>query len=338
MNRKQIVKGVLIAAALIAVAAAVFGVIYLMDNRSTGKVEHESAAPDPDYLYLGDLEYEVTDILKTYLIVGTDGNGTKPGAKHYHGPMADYQLLLVINQSQGTYGFVQIDRDTITDVAEINNKGEEDEAFIAEEQICTATWFGKNIEQGLLNLCDSVSNLLGGIEIDGYYSINMDDIKTLNHAVGGVTVKIEDDFSEYDEEMVPGATVHLTDDQAELFVRSRMEIGDGKNESRMRRQRVYMDALMASAREKMAEDKSFPTELYSALQDISVTNIPGGRISAIANLLYQSKDTGMRDIEGEHKLGKLEGDKKDYVQFYADEDSITKVMIDLCHLDEGREY
>ena len=226
-----------------------------------------------------------------------------------------------------------IDEENRSDAA-----GLEETADTEELQICTATWYGKDLEQGLDNLVNSASYLLGGIRIDGYYSLNMREIGKLNHAVGGVTVKIEDDFSKYDKEMVPGATVTLTDEQAALFVRSRMSIGDGSNESRMRRQRVYMEALMDKVRKQMTEDKSFGIDIYNELQDIAVTNIPKNRISAISNLMYKSTGKGIRDIDGEHTMGRLAGDKKDYVQFYADEESMVEIFADLIGIGEGKEY
>lgn len=344
MDRKSAVKGIIVVLALVAVAAAAFGVMNYMEKRSTvpaaedDKVERESAAPDPAYLYLGDLEYEVSDNVKAYLLVGTDGAGSRPDAKHYHGPMSDYLLLVLIDKTKETFGFVQIDRDTMTDIVQIGEDGDEESAATEEEQICTASWFGKDLYQGLANLLNSASYLMGGLDIEGYYSINMDDIAKLNHAVGGVTVKIEDDFSEYDREMVPGAEVHLTDEQAELFVRSRKEIGDGTNESRMRRQRAYMTALMDQAKQKMAEDKSFALEVYKELNDAATTNIRAARVSVIANLLYKYENKGIFDIDGERTKGRTGQDKKDYVQFYADEESIAKILKELMYLDDGHEY
>ena len=338
-KRKQIVKSIILLTIIAGIISLAYFAINYLDTRKTGApTERQSAVPDPEYLYLGDKEYEITHNIKTYLIVGTDGNGTKPNAKDYHGPMADYQLLLLIDKTDGKYGFIQIDRDSITDVELINSDGVEETADTEELQICTATWYGKDLEQGLDNLVNSASYLLGGIRIDGYYSLNMREIGKLNHAVGGVTVKIEDDFSKYDKEMVPGATVTLTDEQAALFVRSRMSIGDGSNESRMRRQRVYMEALMDKVRKQMTEDKSFGIDIYNELQDIAVTNIPKNRISAISNLMYKSTGKGIRDIDGEHTMGRLAGDKKDFVQFYADEESMVEIFADLIGIGEGKEY
>lgn len=342
MDRKQTMKGVLIAVLLIAIAAAAFGVIHYIDTRNTStradNEERDTGAPDPVYLYLGDLEYEVKDDVKAYLISGTDGVGTKPNAKHYHGPMVDYIMLLIVNKTKNTHGYIQIDRDTVAEVTRIDEDGDEDLADIVDEQICTTTWYGRDLKQGLTNLNSSVYTLLGGFPVEYYYSVNMDDIGKINHAVGGVTVTIEDDFSEYDDEMVPGATVHLSDEQAELFLHSRMEIGDGTNESRMRRQRAYMEALMAQSREQMGTNKTYANDIWNEMNEYATTNIPGNRVSEIANLIYQTEDLGIFDIEGEHTEGRLEGDKKDYAQFYADEESILKIMTELCGLDEGHEY
>ena len=90
---------------------------------------------------------------------------------------------------------------------------------------------------------DAVSNMLYGNRIEGYISLNMDSIKILNHLAGGVPVTIEDDFSQSDPSLVMGQNITLTDDQAMHYVHDRMNVGDGTNECRMRRQKAYVDAL-----------------------------------------------------------------------------------------------
>ena len=91
-------------------------------------------------------------------------------------------------------------------------------------------------------------------------------------------------------------------------------------------------------RKQMTEDKSFGINIYNELQDIAVTNIPKNRISAISNLMYKSTGKGIRDIDGEHTMGRLAGDKKDFVQFYADEESMVEIFTDLIGIGEGKEY
>ena len=250
--------------------------------------------------------------------------------------MADFLLLVVLNKTKNTYGFLPIDRNTMASVTMIDAEGVD---WIDEEmQICVAHWYGKDPAQGCENTVDTVSDVLGALPIDGYYSINMRDIQTLNHAAGGVTVTVQDDLSDRDPALKPGAKVHLTDEQAEIFVRARMGVGEGDNESRMRRQRAYMSAYLDRAFEIMAEDPAFINDLFGMLQDRAVTNIPGNRISAIANQMFEGTGCGILTIEGERKLGKALPDGLDHEEFYPSEESILEALTTLCGLGEGKEY
>ena len=56
----------------------------------------------------------------------------------------------------------------------------------AEQQLCTAHWYGGTDEIGCQNQVKAVSDLLGGLPISGYFSLGLDDIPELNHAIGGV--------------------------------------------------------------------------------------------------------------------------------------------------------
>ena len=58
-------------------------------------------------------------------------------------------------------------------------------------QIALAHANGDGMELSCENTVDAVSNMLYGIRIEGYISLNMDSIKILNHLAGGVPVTIE---------------------------------------------------------------------------------------------------------------------------------------------------
>lgn len=45
------------------------------------------------------------------------------------------------------------------------------------------------MEQSCENTVDAVSNMLYGIQIEGYLCLNMDSIKVLNHLAGGVLLR-----------------------------------------------------------------------------------------------------------------------------------------------------
>ena len=341
MSRKKII-GIIIGAVLV---IALFGVgIFLIEKHSERAVDpddyedyedYEEEDLGPKYLYFGDDEYEITHNIETYLLMGLDesGNEAAVGTDDYRGRMADFLLLLVIDKTDNTYGFVQLNRDTMVDIPYIDTKGNGDGS--AFEQLCIAHWYGGTPEMGCDNTVFVTSELLGDVPIDGYYSIQMSDIKILNHAVGGVEVTLEDDFSSVDPEMTAGKTLTLTDEQAEIFIRGRMEIGDGKNESRMRRQLQYMQGFKAKALQKIGEDASFIDDLLEALKADAVTDIPNSKISVIANQVYKNKDLGILQYEGEATEGDTLHDGIIHAEFYPDTDSIAKVMATLCGIDEA---
>lgn len=68
-----------------------------------------------------------------------------------------------------------------------------------------------------MNTEKAVSDLFAGIPIDYYVTMDLDGISTFNDALGGVTVTLEDDFSQIDPEMVKGTTICLQGKQAEIL-------------------------------------------------------------------------------------------------------------------------
>ncbi|MBR4758990.1 MAG: LCP family protein [Lachnospiraceae bacterium] len=299
-----------------------------------GNADQEPEREIEGTLVFGDTEYNYYDSLETYLVIGTDGSGNDAeDPEEYKGDMADFLVLLVIDKTAQTYSAVQINRDTMMEVPIVNADGSAHAS--ADQQICTAHWYGGNAQMGDENTVNCVSTLLGGIEINGYYTMNMDHIKELNHAVGGVDVIIEDDFSQDDPSLVMGETIHLTDEQAVSFIRGRMTVGDGQNTSRMRRQSVYMNAFYEKVKQMTHEDPAFINNLYKDMMSLASTNMNGNDVSRITNSILTFAGKGLKTIEGKQELGKVASDLEDHVMFYADETSIISVMTEVCSLEKG---
>ncbi|MEG0901177.1 MAG: LCP family protein, partial [Clostridia bacterium] len=110
-------------------------------------------------------------------------------------------------------------------------------------QICLSHGFGDGGAQSAKLTQQAVQTLLYGIDIDFYIAMDMDAITTLNELVGGITVTLEEDFTAIDPTMVKGTTLTLHGMQAEHYVRGRTTVGDGTNESRMKRQAAYLTLL-----------------------------------------------------------------------------------------------
>lgn len=287
---------------------------------------------DEDWLTLNDMEYTLKDKLKCYLFIGTDHSGNEDATDEtYKGSMADFLLLVILNKTDHTYGFIQLNRDTITDVTIIDSDGEVTGS--SEEQLCTAHWYGGSRQQSCLNTVETVSELLGGLTIDGYYSVGMDEIAKLNHVIGGVEVTIEDDFSKVDPSLVKGKTIKLNDEQAYHYLSSRMNVGNGDNEARMRRQRTYMEGAYDKVIDRVKAEKNFLEDITDNLGDSVTTNMNGDDFGEIRNVFRDGKDLGIMVPEGETVLGSKLDDGLEHYEFYLDEAGLADMMIRLCDLE-----
>ena len=172
----------------------------------------------------------------------------------------------------------------------------------------------------------TLSTLLGGLRIDDYYTINMADIDKINNAIGGVTVNIEENMTNIDPEFAEGASVHLTDDQAEKFVRARMSVGDGSNKGRMARQTQYMQKAYSMVIGQLRDNPEYVNDLYDQLSSSVETSGDGSEISRLTNHMIQYDNLGILQLDGTTKFGDTQGDGIEHEEFYVNEDSIISVL------------
>ncbi len=271
--------------------------------------------------------------IETYLFIGTDDSGNETGTPgvDYRGGMADFLTLLVIDHTDDTYGFLEIDRNTMVTMAVTGVDGEF--GGYDDLQICFSHFFGSDPENSCENSVEVVCEYLGELEtIDGYYCLNMDDIGALADAVGGVEVTIEDDMTSIDPSFIPGAVVLLKGDQAEAYCRARMDVGEGDNESRMRRQKAYMESFYKKSIDLVKQDSNFVSDLYKLMKDLAVTNISGNDVSRITEAVHSGENKGILDIEGEAVLEKSHSDQEIHEAFYPRESSLIDAMTKLFSL------
>ena len=337
-RRKRKIKLILGAAALILTFAGIFAAVTLLERRET---EGTRSPSDERSSYLWSEEdtidfdgslYGFDHRIESFLFVGTDNGGNEAGPDlEAHGPMADFLLLMVLDYTDDTYGYLQIDRNTVTDVNILDEEGEL--LDFGYEQICTAHWYGGSPVINAENTVDAVSVLLGYMEnIKGYYVLNMDDINVLNHAAGGVPVTFEEDLTAVDPSFKEGASVTLDDAQAEKFLRARMSVGEGTNEERMARQRQYISGFFDMVEEHSRKKADYYLDLWNALRDVGTTNMNGNSFSRIANMLLKGKSKGVLTLEGEHTVGTILGDGLEHEEFYPEDTSIIDTLTTLYSL------
>ena len=269
--------------------------------------------------------------VQTYLFIGTDKSGNEDAeGEEYHGSMADALMLVVVDKEEKTYGILQLNRDTITEVPMLLQDGSANAS--AQMQLCTAHWYGKDKAASCGNTVETVSKMLGGLPIDGYYALKMDAMPLLNHEVGGVTVTLEDDMTKLDPAMKKGATLTLTDRQAELLMQSRYAMDDDRNTQRMRRQQIFLNAFMKKIKKQNAGDVNATVKLYDRLRPYATTDIKMNDLTALLKDMQGYTDKGIITIDGTSKIGEKLHDGKKHWEFYMDEDSLETSMKQLYPL------
>ena len=335
-KRKTIAAAAALALLLAAVVggAAILERIEQRDKEEALRQEAETLKAaiwtDQNTLELDGKRYGFDHRIETYLFIGTDDGGSSD-PNDFRGPMADFLLLLVLDHTDNTIAYLQIDRNTVTGVRELRKDGTE--ITSRQLQICTAHWYGRNPEMAAENTVYAVRKYLGGLaKIDGYFVLNMHDVGSLNHAVGGVEVTIQDELEEDDPSLRQGETLVLSDEQAAYFLRARMSVGSGTNAERMARQRQYMESFFAKVKELTADDPAFGLEMWDTLKDAAVSNMNGSDCSRIAQKLLKGTDKGLRTIRGETVLGYVLGDGQPHEEFYAADGAVRETMTDLFSL------
>lgn len=308
--------------AVLAVVLVLYGGGRWLEKRAE-KPETRTQLPqaDQETVEVDGVTYRKKSRLTTILVMGVD-HDTQDSYEYRKAGQADFLRLVVLDDADKTVQQLQIDRDTITPVTVLGLLGDRYEPVT--EQICLGYAFGDGRQTSCEVTVEAVENLLGGQTIDQYLAMGLDGISTLNDLAGGVTVTLEDDFSAADPAMTRGTTLTLHGNQAEIFVRRRMDIGEGTNEARMVRQEEYLAQLSAQLESRVQQDQQFTAQVYDALQPYLVTDLAKGQL---VNEVWAAKDDTVEPaiaLEGEHKVA-----EDGFTEFYPTEASIQKAVLTL---------
>ena len=322
-DKKRLYKGLGIAAGVLILGIAVIGVVLGMADHY--RINSDSSTDSREIITYKNETYVKKGNLETYLIAGIDAPGKVEKVTEYDGTgQCDVLAVIVRDRSTDQCKLLSIDRNTITAVKSLDNDGTYLDTTDIQISLAHAMGFDQQVRAE--NTVDAVSHLLGDQTIDGYAMVNMGAIQVVNDMVGGVTVTIEDDFSDIDPSMKKGETVTLMGEQAEKYVRSRKEISDGSNQNRMSRQSTYEEAFKPAFRNKCAENSKFPLEVYHAMEDYMTTNISAKKFCRLAILMSDENQDEKVAISGTYGL-----DEDEWQTFTPDEDSLQEAILELFY-------
>ena len=259
--------------------------------------------------------------IQVMMVLGIDQYGPVTPSESYNNTgEADMISLVVFDEATEQIDILCLNRDTMMEIPVLGLGGKP--AGTRYGQLALAHTYGTGMADSCENIRSAVSQLLYGITVDHYVSMNMDAISMLNDAVGGVTVNVTDDFSDVDPTITTG-TFTLRGEQAVKYVQVRKNVGDQMNVSRMQRQEQYMEGFLKSLRQ--VSDETFVLETYDLVSDYIVTDCSA---RSLASMLSRYQDYQLDQIvtpEGENVRG------QQYMEYHLDEDQLDSLILELFY-------
>ena len=272
--------------------------------------------------------YERKPTVKAILCIGVDSSGTMEKKVTGAGGQADGIFLVAHDVAASRVKILMIPRDTMTPITLTDLSGNVLGKDI--QHITLAYGYGDGRELSCQWLSEAVSELLSGLEIDGYLAMNTSMIARLNDMVGGVTVRVTaNGMVRSDPAFVKGTVVTLHGKQAERFVRFRDSGIDNSAIIRMSQQKEYLQGYFTALREKAAKDEGIITEIMNAVEKEMITNMSKDRYLEMGLAVLDSQESLTGDdiltIPGEAVTTER------FDEFHHNPDGTLQMVLDLFY-------
>jgi LCP family protein required for cell wall assembly len=231
-------------------------------------------------------------------------------------------VLLIFDETNKEINAIALNRDSMVEMPMLDENGRRKVSFFG--QLTFAHSIGNGLEESCENTVWTVSDLHYGAEIDYYFAMNMGAISKVNDAVGGVTIHVTEDFSKVDPS-IPMGRVTLMGQQAINYVRTRKNVGDQLNISRIQRQKDYIQGFMSAFDQATKQNTNFMVSTYEEISEYMVTDCS---VNAINGMLSRYKDFPLRQIvtpEGENVLG------NEFYEFHVDTEALDALILELFY-------
>jgi len=309
---------------LILVLVMVYGGLQILESTVFHNNQDTETSISSKTITRNGVDYFPRQDIKVMLVLGIDEFGPVEASEiNSNDGLADYIMLVIFDETNENIRILNLNRDTMVQIPVLGIGGRP--AGTNYGQLALSHTYGIGLEDSCENTRKTVSDLLYNLSIDYYLAMHMDAIPILNDAVGGVTVTVTDDFSAVDPEITQGEFT-LRGDQAITFVRSRRDVANQMNLSRMERHRAYAEGFMDALSAKLEDGSTFILSAYEQIQPYIVTDCS---VTALSGMLERYSDYEVVEIispEGENVMG------KQYYEFYLDEDALDALILRLFYM------
>ncbi len=323
-----ILLSILILIVALAVAAAVaVGVMYNKGKVSMSNEEIKVTAPEGAELiddgaevhYKGK-KYNFNKNLTSILVIGVDKENIEDiGAEGYNG-QADALFLIVADTATGEVDLISISRDSMVNVDVYTPDG----TYITNRrtQLCLSYAYGKDDEASALNVMKSLSELMFGVPINSYFTMDISAVRMLTDKVGGVTVP---EYT-FDYSKPTGRQITLWGKDAENYIRKRNTSALDSNLNRMERQKAFISAFVSKVVSLTKQNIKTPIDLYNSLNGYIYTDIGLDEVTYMAgNFMGGIANMNTHSIAGQI----VKGEK--YAEYEVDTAALYELVLEVFY-------
>ena len=324
MRKRNPLKVVLVPVILLALVIVIlYSGLQILESTVLQNTEKPAQVTTTKTISRNGIEYFPRQDVTVIMVLGIDQMGPVTSSNyHRNNGAADSIMLLVFDENARDCTVLYLNRDTMLNMDVLGVRGEY--AGTAYGQLALAHTYGTGLEDSCQNVKNTLMKYIHGLTIDYYVAMNMDAIPILNDAVGGVTVTVVDDFSKVNPTITMGELT-LRGEQVIDFVRTRKDVGDQKNVTRMERQKEYVNGFLKALAEKEQSDVEFIIRLYEQVSPYLVTDCS---VTTLSNMLDRYADFTLKEVvtpEGENLI------EDGHYAFYVDEEKLDELIVRLFY-------
>ena len=325
MRRNKRPKGIFSACILLVLVLVIlYSGLRILESTVLLPTEEPAVQANTKTILREGVEYFPRQDVTVMLVLGIDQYGPMESSNYYRNQgSADSVMLLIFDETSEECSVLYLNRDTMLEMDVLGVRGEY--AGTTYGQLALAHTYGTGLEDSCENVKNTLMNFMHGLTIDYYVAMNMDAIPILNDAVGGVTVHVKDDFSTVNPSITMGELT-LQGDQVIDYVRTRKDVGDQKNVTRMERQKEYVDGFLKALMEKEQTDVEFALRLYEQVSPYIVTDCSSTTLSSMLDRYAEFTLKEVYTPDGENII------EDGHYAFYVDEEKLDELIVQLFYV------
>lgn len=316
-------KGVAFCVVLILVLVVIIGGLRILEPTFFHREEVPTETTPSRTVIQDGVAYFPRQDITTILFMGIDEMGPVQSSGYYrnHGE-SDVIMLVILDEKNENCSILVFNRDSMVTMPALGLGGKQAGTFYG--QLALSHTYGSGLEDSAENVRTTLQNLLGDVRIDYYVAMNMDAISIMTDAVGGVRIKVTDDFSYVDDSISTGEVL-LDGNQAYSFVRSRQGIGDQLNITRMERHKEFVAGFMKAFGEKTGKSDTFVLTTYDKVAPYIVTDCSVNTLTALVSRFSEYELLEIVSPEGENVLS------EEYYEFHLDQEALEELVMRLFY-------